>query len=66
MHLLVTGGAIVWMLGLVKLGAFLLAYTIGDYLPCTGIKEGHYNTEGFFLWIGETFNPSFRNIMRAG
>lgn len=51
MHLLVTGGAIVWMLGLVKLGAFLLAYTIGDYLPCTGIKEGHYNTEGFFLWI---------------
>ena len=41
-----------------KTWSILPAYTIEGYLPCTGIKEGHYNTEEFYLWIGECLNQT--------
>ena len=30
-----------------KTWSILPTYTVDGYLPCTGIKEGHYNTEEF-------------------
>ena len=31
----------------------LPAYTINGYLPCTGTKEGWFNTEEFYRWVAD-------------
>ena len=35
----------------------LPAYTIDDYLPCTGIREGWFNGEAFFRWLADELLP---------
>ncbi len=35
----------------------LSAYTIDDYLLCTGIREGWFNGEAFFRWLADELLP---------
>ena len=35
----------------------LPAYTVDSYLPCTSIREGWFNADGFFQWITDELLP---------
>ena len=37
--------------------SILASYTIDGYLPCTGIRQGYYNTEAFLEWVIEELLP---------
>lgn len=37
--------------------SILPAYTIDGYLPCTGVKEGWFNGEGFYSWVANELLP---------
>lgn len=43
-----------------KTWAILPAYTVNGYLPCTGVKEGYYNTELFIDWLRQRLFPALR------
>jgi len=45
-----------------KTHAILPAYTVGGYLPCTGVKEGYFSHEDFMSWITERLLPTIRRI----
>lgn len=38
----------------------LPAYTVNGYLPCTAIKEGWLNAEGFYRWVADELLPCCR------
>lgn len=40
--------------------AICAAMTIDGWLPCTGFKEGYYNTKEFLYWINNRLLPSLR------
>ena len=44
--------------------SILSAYTISGYLPCTGIKEGFYNTNEFIDWLTEELLPLYNEYPR--
>lgn len=37
--------------------SILPAYTTEGYLPCTGIKQGYYNSDNFFEWLTKELLP---------
>lgn len=45
-----------------KTWSICAAMTLDGYLPCTGLKEGYYNTDDFLEWLKEKLLPEVNRL----
>jgi hypothetical protein len=43
-----------------KTWSIYAAMSLEGWLPCTGVREGYFNSEEFYNWIINTFLPAVR------
>ena len=45
-----------------KTWSICAAMTLDGYLPCTGLKEGYFNTGDFLVWLREKLLPEVNRL----